>query len=245
MAMSVPAPMAMPTSACIRAGASLMPSPTIATRWPWAWRARTCSAFSPGNTWARTLSIPTAEATARAVRSWSPVIITGSSPTALIRAMASRASSLTGSAMATRPTTVGRPPSVATPTSTTVLASACKRSKSARTGVRSAPRSAKKAGLPTKTVCPSKRASTPRPGSARKSCTPARAILRRRAWSTMARPRGCSEAFSTLAASLNTVSSPAPAPLGEGTARTSVTSGLPLVIVPVLSNSTWVTSLKT
>jgi hypothetical protein len=32
MAMSVPAPIAIPTSACISAGASLIPSPTIATR---------------------------------------------------------------------------------------------------------------------------------------------------------------------------------------------------------------------
>ncbi len=31
MAMSVPVPMAMPTSACAKAGASLMPSPTMAT----------------------------------------------------------------------------------------------------------------------------------------------------------------------------------------------------------------------
>ena len=32
IATSVPLPIAMPTSACISAGASLMPSPTIATR---------------------------------------------------------------------------------------------------------------------------------------------------------------------------------------------------------------------
>ena len=34
MATSVPVPMAMPTSACASAGASLMPSPTIATVLP-------------------------------------------------------------------------------------------------------------------------------------------------------------------------------------------------------------------
>ena len=34
MATSVPVPMAMPRSACASAGASLMPSPTIATTWP-------------------------------------------------------------------------------------------------------------------------------------------------------------------------------------------------------------------
>ena len=35
MATSVPLPMAMPTSARVRAGASFTPSPTIATRLPW------------------------------------------------------------------------------------------------------------------------------------------------------------------------------------------------------------------
>ena len=34
MATSVPAPIAMPTSARASAGASFMPSPTIATLWP-------------------------------------------------------------------------------------------------------------------------------------------------------------------------------------------------------------------
>ena len=34
IATSVPVPMAMPTSACASAGASLMPSPTIATVFP-------------------------------------------------------------------------------------------------------------------------------------------------------------------------------------------------------------------
>ena len=37
MATSVPVPMAMPTSACARAGASLIPSPAIATRRPSDW----------------------------------------------------------------------------------------------------------------------------------------------------------------------------------------------------------------
>ncbi len=41
MATSVPVPMAMPIWAWARAGASLMPSPTIATRLPWACSART------------------------------------------------------------------------------------------------------------------------------------------------------------------------------------------------------------
>ena len=44
MATSVPVPMATPTSAWARAGASLMPSPTKATRWPSFWSARIASA---------------------------------------------------------------------------------------------------------------------------------------------------------------------------------------------------------
>ena len=35
MATSVPVPMAMPTSACARAGESFTPSPTMATLFPW------------------------------------------------------------------------------------------------------------------------------------------------------------------------------------------------------------------
>ena len=58
IAMSVPAPMAMPTSARISAGASLIPSPTIATFLPWACNLRTCASFSCGNTSAITLSSP-------------------------------------------------------------------------------------------------------------------------------------------------------------------------------------------
>ena len=40
MATSVPVPMAMPTSAAASAGASLMPSPAIATRRPSAFKSR-------------------------------------------------------------------------------------------------------------------------------------------------------------------------------------------------------------
>ena len=52
-ATSVPAPMAMPTSAATRAGASLTPSPTMATRRPRDCTSRTFSAFSCGSTSAK------------------------------------------------------------------------------------------------------------------------------------------------------------------------------------------------
>ena len=45
IATSVPVAMAIPTSAWARAGASLMPSPAMATTWPSAWRRRTTSRF--------------------------------------------------------------------------------------------------------------------------------------------------------------------------------------------------------
>ena len=45
MATSVPVPMAMPTWAWARAGASLTPSPAMATTWPASWSRRTTSAF--------------------------------------------------------------------------------------------------------------------------------------------------------------------------------------------------------
>ena len=53
MATSVPAPMATPTSATVRAGASLMPSPTMAAL-PRAFRLRITSALPSGRTPATT-----------------------------------------------------------------------------------------------------------------------------------------------------------------------------------------------
>ena len=50
MAISVPAPMAIPTSAVTSAGASLMPSPTISTRRPCSCKVCTAPALSVGST---------------------------------------------------------------------------------------------------------------------------------------------------------------------------------------------------
>src|SRR5213592_2421272 len=70
MATSVPVPMAIPTSACASAGASLIPSPTITMCAPPFWRCSffTRSAFCDGSTSAITSSIPTSAATA-----WAPL----------------------------------------------------------------------------------------------------------------------------------------------------------------------------
>jgi len=90
MAMSLPAPMAMPTSATVSAGASLMPSPIIAQRLPSRWMASTAFALSPGSTSASTRSMPSAPATAWAARRLSPVSMTVSIPISRSRATARR-----------------------------------------------------------------------------------------------------------------------------------------------------------
>ncbi len=58
MATSVPVPMAMPTWASARAGASLIPSPAMATIRPCAFSRRTTSTLSSGSTSASTWSMP-------------------------------------------------------------------------------------------------------------------------------------------------------------------------------------------
>eukprot|EP00238_Polyblepharides_amylifera_P010770 CAMPEP_0196584380 /NCGR_PEP_ID=MMETSP1081-20130531/46874_1 /TAXON_ID=36882 /ORGANISM="Pyramimonas amylifera, Strain CCMP720" /LENGTH=92 /DNA_ID=CAMNT_0041905563 /DNA_START=338 /DNA_END=616 /DNA_ORIENTATION=- len=82
MATSVPAPMAIPTSAAARAGESFTPSPTIATPrgspgWylqpmPF-WSSRTRAALPAGHTSASTIAMPSSWAMALAVPQLSPV----------------------------------------------------------------------------------------------------------------------------------------------------------------------------
>ncbi len=105
MATSAPVPIATPRSAAARAGASLMPSPTMATTLPRARSSSTTPALSPGSTWARTRSggIPTCAATARAVARWSPVTSQASMPAASRARTASADSGFTGSAIASSP----------------------------------------------------------------------------------------------------------------------------------------------
>ena len=75
-AMAAPSLMAMPASDSERAGLSFTPSPTMITLWPASRSCRTKEALSSGSTPARYSSTPTIAATAAAVRSLSPVIIT-------------------------------------------------------------------------------------------------------------------------------------------------------------------------
>ena len=87
MAMSVPAPSAMPTSALVRAGASLMPSPTIATM-PASFREFMTPAFSSGKTPAIISSTPHSLPMAFAVFWLSPVSIMVLMPSFFIISMA-------------------------------------------------------------------------------------------------------------------------------------------------------------
>ncbi|OLS14112.1 MAG: hypothetical protein RBG13Loki_2290 [Promethearchaeota archaeon CR_4] len=75
IATSVPDPTAIPTLAWARAGASLMPSPTIATMSPRLWISLIFAAFSVGSTSAMTSGIPASRAIASAVFRLSPVSI--------------------------------------------------------------------------------------------------------------------------------------------------------------------------
>ncbi len=75
IAISVPAPIAIPISALVKAGASLIPSPTITT-FPCFFRERMARSFPSGSTPAITSSTPARFAIAFAVRSLSPVSIT-------------------------------------------------------------------------------------------------------------------------------------------------------------------------
>ena len=129
LAASVPLlPIATPTSARFSAGASLTPSPVIATTSPLACRACTrrslCSGLARANTstpgstsrrrWSssssisapvsagRSMPIPSMAPIARAVSTWSPVIIFTAIPAAWLSATAATASSRGGSMMPTR-----------------------------------------------------------------------------------------------------------------------------------------------
>ena len=127
---SVPEPIATPTSALLRAGASLTPSPVMATTSPAACSALTMRCLCPGETRAyteqvfarrvsvpssmpsrsspvttspRPLAMPSRRAIAYAVSGLSPVIMTVRTPARRQAATASLTPSLGGSSMAASP----------------------------------------------------------------------------------------------------------------------------------------------
>mmetsp|Transcript_18325 Transcript_18325/g.43417 ORF Transcript_18325/g.43417 Transcript_18325/m.43417 type:complete len:325 (+) Transcript_18325:565-1539(+) len=229
IAISAPAPMAIPRSAWANAGASLTPSPTIATNLRPSSTGRTSlprkqlvraaeacglccksftfSAFPEGRTPATTFSggIPTRRAMAAAVRALSPVSMNTSRPMRWRAWIVCGASSFTVSARATRSAST---PSTATKTtvlpssSSSALSVASRSAPSART-----PFASIHAMLPMSTWCSRTEASRPRPGKARKvaGSTKAegapRSARRRSASCATAWPRGCSLPRSALPAS--------------------------------------------
>ena len=117
----VPVFMATPTSACARAGASLVPSPVMATRCPAACSSRIRFNLSSGFAWAMKSSTPASAAMAAAVRGLSPVTMTVRMPMRRSWAKRSRMPPLTTSFNSMTPRTVapsattsGVPPALAT-----------------------------------------------------------------------------------------------------------------------------------
>ena len=229
MATSVPAPMARPTSAVTSAGASLMPSPTMATLLPSACNPCTTRALSWGSTWAMTRLTPTCRAMASAVRWLSPVSSTTSQPISRRAAMAAALSALTTSATAMTPSS-----DVPAAINSGVLpSSASLAAPDFISSLTATPDVSINASLPASSNVPSARAATPPPATAAKSDTGRRASPRFSASATIAPASGCSEGFSSDAAADSSVSSSMPP-----AHSTSVTRGLPSVTVPVLSSTT-------
>ena len=102
MAISAPAPIAIPTSAEVRAGASFMPSPTITTL-PCFLRFLITLSLPSGRTPAMTSLMPALFAIAFAVFSLSPVSITVRMPISLSSAQAASLSSFITSQTAIKP----------------------------------------------------------------------------------------------------------------------------------------------
>ena len=216
--------MAMPTSACARAGASLMPSPTMARRAPPCCSAAIVRALPSGRTPAISRSMPTSRAIGCADASRSPVSITGSMPSprsdAIAAALEPRAASRSRIEPRTRPSTA-----------TTAIVDA---SSSAPGTAMPAP--AIHSGVPARARWPPMTPSTPCPGWATTSVAGFGRIPRSSAHPTMARASGCSLERSSDAATESTSRSVAPR-----CTTTPDTRGRPSVTVPVLSSTTVVT----
>ena len=118
-AADVPVFMATPTSACASAGASLVPSPVIATSLPPSCSRLISASLSSGVASARKSSTPASSAIALAVSGLSPVIITVRMPIRRISSKRSRMPCLTTSLRWMTPSTAAWP-SVTSPTTSGV-----------------------------------------------------------------------------------------------------------------------------
>jgi len=207
-----------------------MPSPTMATTLPDDCSSATSFALSPGSTSASTLSMPSLLATASAVLRLSPVSITTSMPIPFSSDTASAEVGLIASAMPMAPH--GFP-------SRSTIVTVIPRSSKAATTVSRSPNgtfnSSRRARLPTVTRRPFTVALTPFPARLSNPLISMRGIPSAFALRTMASPNGCSDPASTLAAITNMSGH------DSSKRRISITSGCPLVRVPVLSKTTVVT----
>ena len=112
LAAMVPLFMATPTSAWARAGASLVPSPVMATSFPRPCSLRISASLASGVASAKKSSTPASAAMALAVKGLSPVIMTVLMPIARSRSKRSRMPPLTTSLRCTTPS--ARPSSATT-----------------------------------------------------------------------------------------------------------------------------------
>jgi len=236
MATSVPVAIAMPTSAAASAGASLMPSPTIATTSPAARNSCTMVALSPGSTSARKSAMPSSRATASALPRLSPLSMTVFTPSACRRATAWRAAGLTVSPKASRPSSSVLSPRCCS-SHETVRPWASSSAAACASAPALAPRSPSKRLLPSASCMSCTPPSTPRPGRACTSRAGGTASPALRAATSTACASGCSLPCCSAAASRNTSSRPCPA-----AACTATSVGRPSVRVPVLSKATVVTA---
>ena len=219
--------MAIPTSAWVKAGASFIPSPTMAIKPNLSCNLLISSTLPSGRTSATMWSMPTSLAMALAVLSLSPVIMAVSNPNCFNSRIAWIESPFRASATAMIP--AGWP---STATSMAVFASSSSRVISSFNSSISIPPSSSSRRLPTSTSLSFIQPLTPFPVRVANSLSSFNSNPFSLAALTMARPRGCSEPASTLAAICSNSSSFQPFRV-----KRSVTSGFPLVIVPVLSKT--------
>ena len=241
---------ATPTSACASAGASLVPSPVIATSRPPSCSFLISAILSSGVASARKSSTPASSAIARAVSGLSPVIITVRMPIRRISSNRSRMPSLTTSLRwmtpsaracrrASSATTSGVPPEVEMEStrSPTAATSPPPHSRTQARTAAAAPLRISRPGrsTPDIRVC-AVNADERAPRAARPGCAPAG---RRRSWRVRrssdppaSRPRGWRAGPRRRARPRSTPS----------TGRNSLACRLPSVMVPVLSSSSVFTS---
>ena len=227
MATSVPAPMAMPISARVRAGASLIPSPTMVTL-PERFNLRTTASLPSGKTPAITSSTPACLPMARAVRSLSPVSITTRMPmfcnSRIARGLSSRITSATAMMPSRTPSRLKN---------SGVFPSSAKASARLSSASGTAAFWPMNRRLPPANLRPARFPVKPLPGRAQKSSTSSAASRSSSALRKIAFARGCSLFFSNAQATRSSSSSSTPS-----AGRMSVTFGSPPVMVPVLSSTT-------